>query len=127
MLCRNLALTCLTASLALAPTFDVLSRSAQVPTQDHVAWVGDVLQHMETVKVGMTREDLFKVFQGEGGLYTRESGHYVSRDCLYFKVDAEFKAVGPPDLDVQGRPAPGSLRDVIVKLSRPYIEGPVID
>src|ERR1700684_2297029 len=56
-------------------------------SQGQLAWVTDVLEKMETIKAGMTREELLKVFSTEGDLSNRT---FVSRDCPYFKVDVEF-------------------------------------
>jgi hypothetical protein len=96
--------------------------------QDHVAWVGEVFTRMQTVKPGMTRSDLLKVFTTEGGLSTGLHRTFVSRDCPYFKVDVEFKAVGRPSRDAngQGTQVEGS-QDIIVKISRPYLQSRVID
>jgi hypothetical protein len=78
---------------------------------------------METIKPGMTRDDLLKVFRTEGGLSTGLYRTFVSRDCAYFKVDVEFQAVGRPDRDSEGRVTleEGS-HDTIVKISRPYLQ-----
>jgi len=73
------------------------------PADRHTAWVAEVLKRMQTIKVGMTREALLKVFTVEGGLSTGLQRTFVSRDCQYFKVDIEFKAVSRPDRDNQGR------------------------
>jgi hypothetical protein len=75
---------------------------------------------METIKVGMTRTDLLKVFTEEGGLSSRESRTYGYRECRYFKVDVEFRSVERPGGDEFGR-------DVIVKISRPYVHRMVVD
>lgn len=100
---------------------------AQSP-QNHLDWVTDALKRMQTIKPGMTRSDLLKLFTTEGGLYTGLQRTFVSRDCLYFKVDVEFKAVGRPSRDRDGR---GTLiedgRDIIVKISRPYLAFAVVD
>jgi hypothetical protein len=48
----------------------------------------------------------------EGGLSTGLQRTFVSRDCRYFKVDVEFRAVGRPD-----RPREDSW-DIILKISR---------
>jgi len=62
--------------------------------QSHVKWVEAGLKEMETIKVGMTRADLLKVFMEEGGVSTRKSRTYAYRKCPYFKVTFEFKPVG---------------------------------
>jgi len=90
--------------------------------QDHVGWVVQALTRMQTIKPGMTREALLRVFTTEGGLSTRLQRTFVSRDCPYFKVDVEFKAVGRLDRDnIEGS------QDIIVKISRPYLQFSIVD
>jgi hypothetical protein len=52
----------------------------------------------------------------------------VSRDCLYFKIDVTFEAVGRPSRDRSGRVTleEGS-DDIIVKISRPYLQFSIAD
>ncbi len=88
--------------------------------QDHLVWVGEALKRMQTIKPGMTREALLAVFTTEGGLSTRLQRTFVSRECPYFKVDVEFQAVGP------ATPVEDS-RDIVVKISRPYLQFAVAD
>ena len=91
--------------------------------EDHVAWVGEALKRMQTIKPGMTRKELLTVFTTEGGLSTPLRRTFVSRDCPYFKVDVEFEAVGRPGRDTEGRvtSVEGGL-DRIVTISRPYLQ-----
>ena len=97
-------------------------------TSQHVAWVGESLQQMQTVKPGMTRADLLKVFTTEGGLSTGLSRTYVYRSCPYFKVDVEFDVVGRPARDNNGRVTlVESPQDIIKKISRPYLQFSVAD
>ena len=96
------------------------SASSDPCKQDHAAWLTQVLEKMETIKPGMTRWDLLHVFRTEGGVRTmfrKEGGPpgllretFVSQDCSNFKIDVEFKPVGI------------SNRDVIVKVSKPYVQ-----
>jgi hypothetical protein len=94
----------------------------------HVAWVSEVLQRILTMKPGMTREGLLGLFTTEGGISTALQRTYVSRDCPYFKVDVTFRAVGRPDRDENGR---GTViegnEDIILTLSRPYLQFSVMD
>jgi hypothetical protein len=103
-------------------------RQGQEPSQSHVAWVGQVLKQMQTIKPGMTRTDLLRVFAMEGGLSTALHRTFVSKDCPYFKVDVEFRAVGRASRDGDGRETmvEGS-QDIIVKISRPYLEFGIVD
>jgi hypothetical protein len=83
---------------------------------------------MQGIKPVMTREDLLKVFTTEGGLSTRLHRTFVSRACAYCKVDIEFKAVGRAERDSDGRVIlEEDLRDIIVKISRPYLQLSIID
>jgi hypothetical protein len=122
MMLLNLALGSSGSVCAAGPERQASSR------QDHIAWVADVLKRMQTVKVGMTRADLLKIFGTEGGLSTGLQRTYVSRDCPYFKIDVEFKAVGRPSRDGDGRVTLiEANQDVIVKISRPYLQFTVTD
>jgi hypothetical protein len=94
--------------------------------QDHVAWVAEVMAHMQTVTPGMTRADLLEVFTTEGGISTPSQRTYVSRDCPYFHVDVEFQAIAPLPIDADGRLIEDPA-DVIVSISRPYLGYGVLD
>ena len=83
---------------------------------------------MDSIRPGMTREELMKVFRTEGGLSTGLHRTFVSRECPYFKVDVEFRAVGRPDRDSDGRVTlEEDARDVIVQISRPYLQFSIAD
>ncbi len=91
---------------------------------EHTKWIDHVMRSISTIKPGMTREDLFTVFTGEGGLSTRKQRRYVYKHCPYIKVDVEFSPVGDtanPD------PAAENPEDRIVKISRPYLEYSIMD
>ena len=99
MIRRLLAVTLLAAAL-IDPNVHATSRLRQTPgSSDHVAWVAEALKRMQTIQPGMTREDLLKVFTTEGGQSTGLQRTFVSQDCLYFKVDVQFDAVGRPDME----------------------------
>ena len=104
------------------------SASQSACVQAHEVWVGHALEKMETIKPGMTRDDLLKVFRTEGGLSTGLHRTFVSQDCAYFKVDVDFRAVGRPDRDSDGRVTlEEDARDIIVYVSRPYLQFSVAD
>jgi hypothetical protein len=90
--------------------------------QGHVKWVEASLREMETIKVGMTRADLLKVFMEEGGISTRTQRTYVYRHCSYFKVTVEFKPV-ENERGFLGDPS----TDKIVKISEPFLQWSVLD
>jgi hypothetical protein len=96
--------------------------------EDQTAWVARSLKQMQRVKVGMTRADLLKVFTTEGGISTRLWRTYVYKQCPYFKVDVEFRAVGSPARDKNGRVSGDeSDDDMITKISKPYLAWTVAD
>jgi hypothetical protein len=104
------------------------SETAREVSQDHGTWILHSLEEIETVRVGMTRGDLLKVFTGDGGLSTALRRTYVYRSCPYIKVDVQFRAVGRPDRDAEGRVTTiESEADEIIKISRPYLARPIAD
>jgi hypothetical protein len=120
-----LSVVAISASRTIPPAYSTIQKSC---SQAHQAWVTDILQRMETIKPGMTRAELLKVFTTEGGLSTGLQRTFVSRDCPYFKVDVEFKAFGRPDRDPDGRVTlVEDNRDIIAKVSRPYLQFGVKD
>ncbi|HEX8891425.1 MAG TPA: hypothetical protein VF779_19910 [Pyrinomonadaceae bacterium] len=119
----------ITASLIVL-LFTVMPLSAQSPQreQEQTKWIEDSLIEMKTIKVGMTRADLLKVFDTEGGLSTGLNRTYVYRKCPLIKVDVEFQPVGRPARDAKGRVTLKEAdEDVIEKISRPYLDWTVMD
>jgi len=112
-----------------ANAFQASPRPSQLQSsQDHVTWVAQTLQRMPTIRPGMARGDLLKVFTMEGGLSTGLQRTFVSRECPYFKVDVEFQAVGRPDRDEDGRVTMvEDSRDIILKISQPYLQFSIKD
>src|SRR6266446_5074504 len=123
MIQRLLVLVVLSILITSAKTSVRSTHSAsQDCFQDHEAWVTHTLEKIETIKPGMTRGELLKVFT-EGGLSTGLHRTFISRDCSYFKVDVDFEAVGRPSRDKDGRVTlVEDSGDIIVKVSRPYLQ-----
>jgi hypothetical protein len=92
----------------------------RIPAQTR--WVTGVMMDIQTIKPGMTRQDLLKVFTTEGGLSTRTQQTYVHKDCPYVKVDVVFKPVG--DGGATGMEGP---RDEITRISQPYLQASIMD
>jgi len=79
-----------------------------------------ILRECHTIKPGMTRADLLKVFQEDGGLTTAASSRYVHRRSHIIKVDVQFFPADPnrrKDIRDSERPT-----DIIIKISKPYLE-----
>jgi hypothetical protein len=123
----------LIAALVFLLSTVLVSGRAKPPEQsasnpDHVTWVAECLQRMGTIHSGMTRQQLLTVFTVEGGLSTPLHRRFVSRDCPYFKVDVTFRVLGRPERDSEGHVSgledPG---DVIISLSKPYLQLSILD
>jgi len=91
-----------------------------VPSEtEHMQWLDSVLRLEGMLKPGMTRKDLSKLFTEEGGLSTRTQRTYVYRQCPYIKVDITF---APVQAGINEMP-----EDVIVNISRPYLQYSIFD
>jgi len=96
------------------------SASPELCAQDREAWLKQVLEKMNTIKPGMTRWDVLHVFRIEGVRRLAMEGGppglrretFISQDCPYFKIDVEFKSVS---FNLPNQ-------DVIVKVSKPYVQ-----
>jgi|SRR5450755_1530094 hypothetical protein len=91
--------------------------SSQIDTRAS-RWIAGALNAIQTIKVGMTRSDLMKVFTIEGGLSTTSQRTYVYRQCPYIKIDVKFAASNRDE---------EFPTDKIVEVSRPYLAWPVVD
>jgi hypothetical protein len=76
----------------------------------HTQWVSNVLLLITTIKPGMTRSDLLRVFTTEGGVSTRTHRTYVLKRCPTIKVDFEFSISG------------SEADDKIAQISKPYLD-----
>jgi hypothetical protein len=76
----------------------------------HTQWVSNVLLLIATIKPGMTRSDLLRVFTTEGGLSTRTRRTFVLKQCPTIKVDVEFST------------SASEADDKITQVSKPYLD-----
>jgi hypothetical protein len=81
-----------------------------------------ILRDIQTLQVGMTREDLLKKFRPEGGLSTRFQRRYVYGESPYIKVDVKFEPVGAPEDRLAE-----ALEDKIIEISKPFLQWTIID
>jgi hypothetical protein len=113
------------ASAFVRPT---QSASPEPCALDHDVWLAHLIARMDSIKPGMTRLDLLQVFKPEGGQPTPTTkglrrGRFVSQDCPYFKIDVEFEPVARPDIGYAPLGlSPEDNRDVILKVSKPYVQ-----
>lgn len=77
------------------------------------------MRSIATLKPGMTRRDLLRVFTTEGGIFPRKKQRYVYRHCPYIKVEVDFSP-----LDAAEGPNPD---DQIVTITQPFLEYSIMD
>jgi hypothetical protein len=80
-----------------------------------------VIRIADALRPGMTRADVLKKFQTEGGLSARQWNHYVYRRCPYIKVDVTF-VVAPGEDQFKE-----SATDKIATVSKPYLQFSIMD
>lgn len=85
---------------------------------EHTQWIAGALKAIQTIKVGMTRRDLMKLFTVEGGLSTTSQRTYVYQQCPYIKVDVKFAASSREE---------ERLSDKIIAISHPYLAWSIMD
>jgi hypothetical protein len=88
---------------------------------EQARWIRENLPELQSIKTGMTRGQLLKVFMEEGGISTRSWRRYAYRKCGYVKVDVKFAPVGDPD------PYRENPDDRITEISKPYLEFEIRD
>ena len=120
-------LTVLVMTVAGVPAQETLTdaQSRTLINQEHTQWIDQVMRSIATIKPGMTRKDLLRVFKQEGGLSTRTRKKYVYKHCPYIKVDVEFSPAS--DMDANQDAATEKPEDRIVRISRPYFEYSITD
>jgi hypothetical protein len=91
---------------------------------EHEAWISRATTEIQTIKVGMTREDFLKVFTRAGGFATtrRLAGTYQYKESPYIKVDVEFSEAPGAHNDTAESP-----KDIIQSISKPYLAPPSFD
>lgn len=104
----------------------------------HYKWLIARLTEVYSIKVGMTRADLLKIFEPDGGLQRFLPRTYVLHSCSLIKVSVEFelpKGMSERDFlhskDLQdlamGRTLPIDSQIKITAVSKPYLEPMTMD
>jgi len=118
----SVVLLLLAASMVLVQESATPAPRGSAIAEEHTRWIDSVLRSILTIKPGVTRKDLLKVFTVEGGMYQRNHRKYVYKECPYIKVDVEFTPVGNEDKQVSEMP-----EDKVTAISRPYLEYGITD
>lgn len=119
--------------------------------QSHRQWLQDRYFEAVSIKEGMSRADLLKLFEMDGGIQLMLPERYVLKSCGLIKVDIKFDVpneaktkiipedlrfeMASPTIDLEGKPS-STKEDIqfvpneklkIKTVSRPYIEPEAID
>lgn len=87
---------------------------------EYARWILANLPELTSVRAGMTRKELLKVFTEEGGISSRQWQRYTYRKCQFVHVEVEFAPVGGPG-------AATGPDDRITKISKPFLEPSIRD
>ena len=96
----------------------------QVAIPKNVELTGDYLKVFESITNGMSRAEVEREFQMDGGLQSASPVRFIHSGCPNFKVNVEFdfKRNGAD----QNRAVIGK-EDKVIRVSRPYLERPFMD
>jgi len=104
-------------SMLYVPVISLAQSTAAQPDPALSQLVDAVLRDVTILHPGMRRSALNTLFLQDGGLQSIGEGRYDYRRCLSIKISVKFKLASNEE-----RPD-----DVIVEISRPYLENPFSD
>ena len=99
-------------------------RCTAAPAQDSCAIIRQAIDDTLQIKPGMTRADVEKKYQLDGGLQPLNlpsTTRYLYLKCSLIKIDVEFKA------GADSKRGSLSPNDIVVSVSKPYLEYPFTD
>jgi hypothetical protein len=83
--------------------------------------IDTVIKTVDALHPGMTRADVLKSFETEGGISARGWNHYVYKRCPYIKIDVTFAVADGAD------PFNEATTDKIATVSKPYLQFSIKD
>lgn len=102
---------------------ELASAPRQIPTSpsNPCPEVRQAIDDSLKIKPGMTRQEVEKLFEEDGGATTRGQTRYLYKPCMYIQIEITFKLATPRNsLD----PSPN---DTVIKASEPYLAYPTMD
>jgi hypothetical protein len=82
--------------------------------------ISGIIQECAKLKAGTTRTELMKHFTIEGGIYSATAQTLAYRTCPYIKVDVVFVLA-------DSKEKKESPQDVLITISKPYLEFSISD
>jgi hypothetical protein len=114
------AIAVVVACLSIAPASSPAQKVFTEEEGKHYAWLRDRVTEAYSVQAGMSRADLLRVFEPDGGLQRIPPRRYILRECDLIKVDVQFAF--PEGISSSNPPPDNEL--VISSISKPYFERP---
>jgi len=115
------------AFLLAALTVPAICFAQTAPSPEDAALsqlVESVLHDLGTLRPGMPRSALTTLLMEDGGLQSFRQTRYDFRRCRYIKIDVKFK----PATKANNEPIREERDDdVIVEISKPYLQYPFYD
>ncbi len=73
------------------------------------------MEEIKTIKVGMKRKDLNRIFRQDGGISGMTEQRFVYEKCQFIKVDVKFEPI-----DKSNKFSDNNPEDKIIAISKPY-------
>ena len=86
----------------------------------HQQWLEERYKEATSIKPGMTRSDLLKLFWRDGGFQSATEQRFVLKSCHLIKIEVRFDKY-----DFANKQPDDSIR--IVEVSRPYLQPMALD
>ena len=123
MIKTTLLLACLASALGAGAL-----RFGAAAEDDQRRWLAERYAEAVSVRPGMSRRDLRRLFRPDGGLQTIPSSRYVLKSCAMIKVEVKFELPeGASPADSRDENELIDARMKINEVSKPYLEPEATD
>lgn len=107
-------------------TYSEMRKKLRTYEQSRFDSLEGLMKKIATIKPGMTRKDLMKMFQEDGGVSSRTSQRFGYYGWPAIKITVGFAPFPETALAEDGEPRnTKDERDVIVSVSEPFLEHPI--
>ena len=123
MIKTTLLLACLASALGAGAL-----RLGAAAEDDHRRWLAERYAEAVSVRPGMSRRELRRLFRPDGGLQTIPSSRYVLKSCGMIKVEVRLELPeGASREDFRDENDLIDARMKITEVSKPYLEPEATD
>ena len=120
--------TLLLACLASALGAGALRFGPAAEDEDRRRWLAERYAESVSVRPGMSRRELRRLFRPDGGLQTIPSSRYVLKSCAMVKVEVRFELPeGASREDFRDENERIDAQMKIAEVSKPYLEPEATD